>query len=145
MATIYGKGKGRSRSKKPEEKKVPLWVKYSGEEVEALVLKLAKKEANPTKIGQELRDTYGIPSVNVICKKSILQILKEKNLAKQIPTDLQNLLDRAVKLRKHYNKNKHDKTAKRGLQLTESRIYRLSNYYKKRNVLPKSWKYSENK
>jgi len=32
--------------------------------------------------------------------------------------------------------------SKRNLQLTESKIWRLTKYYQKKNRLPKDWKYS---
>ena len=48
-------------------------------------------------------------------------------------------------IKKHLEENKQDKTAKRGTQLTESKINRLIKYYKKTEVLPNDWKYDENR
>ena len=49
-----------------------------------------------------------------------------------------------VGVKKHLEENKHDMPAKRGLQLTESKIRRLIKYYKKIKKLPIDWKYDEN-
>ena len=42
-------------------------------------------------------------------------------------------------------KNKKDYVAKRGLQLTESKIKRLTKYYKRVGKLPENWKYDREK
>jgi len=51
------------------------------------------------------------------------------------------LIRKAVSIRKHREDNHKDNTSKRGLQLTESKINRLSKYYKKTSVLSRDWKY----
>ncbi|OYT41960.1 30S ribosomal protein S15 [Candidatus Pacearchaeota archaeon ex4484_26] len=141
MATMHGRGKGKSGSKRPKSKNKPLWVKYGKEEVESIVLKLAKQGMQAAKIGLILRDVYGIPLVKPITGKSISKILKEKNLLAKEPDEVSNLIKRANKLKKHIEKNKHDVVAKRGLQLTEAKIRRLIKYYKKKGVFDKKWKY----
>ncbi len=118
------------------------WVKYSPEEVEKLVVKLAKEGHSPSMIGTVLRDTYGIPSVKEITGKKITKILEENNLAPEIPEDLLNLMKRAVRLKKHLDKHKKDYHSKRGFQLIESKIRALVKYYKKKGKLPKDWVYS---
>jgi small subunit ribosomal protein S15 len=55
------------------------------------------------------------------------------------------LIKRQIDILKHFESNKQDKTAKRGLQLTESKINRLIRYYKKSKRLPADWKYDKNK
>ena len=145
MARMYSRKKGKSRSKKPLEIKKHSWITYSPKEVEMLIAKLAKEGKKPSQIGLMLRDIYGIPDVRSITKKTITQILKEKNLAGEIPEDLLMLIKKAILIKKHTEKNKHDKTAKRGLQLTESKINRLVRYYKKKGRLPKDWKYNIDK
>ncbi|MBI5148489.1 30S ribosomal protein S15 [Candidatus Pacearchaeota archaeon] len=122
-----------------EKKQIPLWLKRTEEEVEALVLKMANQGMSAEKIGLALRDTYGTPSSTILTKK-ISKILKEKGI-KQQPQDLANLVKNADKLKKHLEKNKKDITARRGLQLTEANISALAKYYKKRGILPSDWKY----
>jgi len=133
--------KGKSHSTRPVSKRPPSWCKYTPEEVEALVIKLAKDGHPPSKIGIILRDQYGIPLVKPITGKKITQILKEAGLAPPIPEDLEALIRRADNLYKHLEKHRKDIHNRRALQLIESKIHRLSDYYKRRGVLPPDWKY----
>ncbi|MFH0869468.1 MAG: 30S ribosomal protein S15 [archaeon] len=141
MARKYSGARGKSRSTKPSKKMVPSWLQYKPKEIEMLIVKMAKEGINPSQIGLHLRDAYGIPDVQVTTGKKINQILKEKNLSKEIPEDLMALIRKAVLVRKHMGDNKGDMTAKRGLILTESKIKRLIKYYKSHGKLPMSWKY----
>jgi small subunit ribosomal protein S15 len=145
MARLYSRKKGKSGSKKPLEKKKLPWVRYKKEEIESLVVKLGKQEIKPSKIGLILRDTYGIPDVKFLTDKRITKILKENKVVYELPEDLLNLIKRQIQIIKHFEKNKQDKTAKRGLQLTESKINRLIKYYKKSGKLSRSWKYDKSK
>ncbi|KAL9117627.1 MAG: hypothetical protein Q9187_005831, partial [Circinaria calcarea] len=47
----------------------------------------------------------------------------------------------AVAVRKHLDRNRKDKDSKFRLILIESRIHRLSRYYKTVGVLPPVWRY----
>lgn len=136
---------GRSGSKKPLRKTVSTWVKIKPKEVEKIVVNLAKQGTWPSKIGLILRDSYGIPSVKKITRKSILRIMKDNNLTPNIPEDLYSLLKKAVVVRRHLGKNKKDKVSLKGLILTESKIRKLSRYYVRRGVLPEDWKYDPEK
>lgn len=133
--------KGRSHSTRPVSKRPPVWCRYTAEEVEALVVKLAKEGHSPSKIGTILRDQYGIPLVKPIMGKTVTQILKDAELAPSLPEDLENLLKKASRLYVHLEKNKKDQPNKRALQLIESRIYKLSRYYRREGILPPDWKY----
>jgi small subunit ribosomal protein S15 len=143
MARMYSRKKGKSASTKPTTKAQPTWLRYKAKEVEMLITKMAKEGKTTSEIGIILRDTYGIPDVKMVTKKSILKILKEKNLTKELPEDLFNLIKRYIQIKKHLEENKKDMPALRGLQLTESKMRRLVKYYKERDVLPKDWKYDE--
>ncbi len=144
MARMHSRDKGKSGSTKPI-KKIPSWMRYKEKEIEKLIIKLAKSGNNPSEIGTILRDTYGIHSVKAVAKKKISAILKENNLLKEIPEDLMALIKKFIAVKKHLEKNKQDKTAKRGLQLTDSKIRRLVKYYKKSGRLPKDWKFEAEK
>jgi len=135
------KEKGKSHSTRPVSRRPPSWCKYTPEEVEALVVKLAKEGHPPSKIGTILRDQYAIPLVKPITGKTITQILKESKLAPPIPEDLQNLLKKAARLYAHLEKHRKDLHNKRALQLVESKIHRLASYYKEKGILPPNWKY----
>jgi len=145
MARMHSRKKGKSGSTRPEVRKKQPWVKYNAKEIEDLVEKLGKSEMTASKIGIELRDSYGIPDVKAITKKKISQILKEKKLGTKLPEDLINLIKKHISITNHREKNKQDMTAKRGFQLTESKINRLVKYYKKNNKLPTDWKFDRSK
>jgi small subunit ribosomal protein S15 len=142
MARMYSRKKGKSGSTKPSEKKIPSWIKYSANEIELLVAKYAKDGKSSSQIGIILRDEYGIPSVQLITKKSITQILAEKNLQKNLPEDVMDLLKRVLAIREHLQNNHKDQPAKRGLTLTESKLLALVNYYKRVGRIPKDWNYN---
>ncbi len=135
------KQKGKSHPTRPVSKRPPSWCKYQPEEVEALIIKLAKEGQPPSRIGTILRDQYAIPLVKPITGKHITQILKEAELAPSIPEDLGNLLKEATRLTAHLEKNKKDIHNKRALQIVEATIYKLARYYKREGVLPQNWKY----
>jgi len=145
MARMYSRRKGKSRSIKPVKKTVPVWLPYDKREVELLVVKYAKEGLTPSQIGIRLRDSHGIPDVKTITGKKITKILEEKGLLPQIPEDLLSLIRKAISIRKHLEQHKKDMTAKRGLQLTESKIHRLEKYYKRIGRLPADWKYEPEK
>jgi len=133
--------RGRSHSVRPVSKRIPPWCKYTSEEVEGLVAKLAKDGNPPSLVGTILRDGHGVPSVRSITNKSVLGILKESGLSPKLPEDLDNLIKNAVRLRNHFKKNKRDYHNKGILQSTEAKIRGLARHYKERGVLPPDWEY----
>ncbi len=141
MARLYVSKRGRSGSTRPISKKTPSWCKYQPEEVESLIVKLAKQGNNPSTIGAILRDQHGIPLVKPITDKSITEILNKSGLEMKIPEDLDALLRKASRMRKHLEKNRQDSSNKRAITLVESKIHRLVEYYKKKGKLPEDWKY----
>ena len=135
---MYSRRKGSSGSKRPI-KKLPSWSSYKGKEVEKLVVKFAKSGKNTSEIGMLLRDSYGVPSVKVATDKTVTQILKEHELVGELPEDLLSLIRKLIDVKQHFEKNKHDQTAKRGITLAESKIRRLIKYYKGTGRLPSDW------
>jgi small subunit ribosomal protein S15 len=140
MARMYSRKRGKSGSKKPMAKKAG-WVKYKPDEIEDIIVKLAKKGYSSARIGLVLRDQYGIPSTKMLTNERVSGILKKHKIYPEVPEDLYNLIKRAVDLVAHLEKNKKDYISKRGLELTESKIRRLAKYYKAKNQLPKDWKW----
>lgn len=138
---MHSRDKGKSGSTKPVKKVKKTWIRYNAKEVEQLIIKFAKSGMTSAQIGTILRDSYGVPEVKQITKKKITQILKDNKLNKEIPDDLSFLIKKDILLNKHLGDNKQDMGAKRGSQLTESKIRRLIKYYKKNNVLPSDWVY----
>ena len=145
MARMHSRKKGNAGSKKPLKKAAPSWVRYQAKEVELLVAKVAKEGKTTSQIGLVLRDSYGVPDVRKTTGKRVAVILKEKNLKPQIPEDLMSLIKKSVTIKKHLEGMKHDMTAVRGFELTDSKIRRLVKYYKRENVLPQDWSYDPEK
>jgi len=132
---------GKSHQTRPVSKRPPSWCKYQPEEVESLVLKLAKEGNTTSRIGTILRDQYAVPLVKPITGKSVTKILREGQLAPAMPEDLASLMRKAENLGIHYEKNRTDLNNKRSLQIIEAKIHKLSRYYKRIGTLPKNWKY----
>ena len=141
MARMHSRKRGKHGSKKPARKTAPSWIRYKAKEVELLIAKLAKEGKTTAQIGILLRDTYGIPNVLALCGKSVSAILKEKKLLQEIPEDLTALFKKYAAIRKHIEANRHDETAARGLHLTESKIGRLTKYYKRTGRVSEDWKF----
>jgi len=138
---MHTRRKGKSGSKRPTRTSKPDFVSYDQGELEELITKLAKEENTPSKIGIILRDQYGIPSVKDMTGKKIGFFLKKGKLASDMPEDLQNLIKKAMSLRKHLDGNVKDVHNKRSLHLVESKIQRLGKYYRKTGKLGEKWRY----
>ncbi len=145
MARMHSGSKGKSGSTKPDGKVKADWVKLKPKEIEEIIVNYAKDGLSPSVIGIKMRDQHGIPSVSDIAGKTVTQILDIHKLRPVLPEDLGNLIRSAVILLKHIKNNKKDMTAKRGYQLTVSKIRRLAIYYKNEGLLPKDWKYTAEK
>ncbi|KAK3991220.1 ribosomal S13/S15 N-terminal domain-containing protein [Cladorrhinum sp. PSN332] len=141
MGRLHSKGKGISASAIPYSRNPPAWLKTTPEQVVDQICKLAKKGATPSQIGVVLRDSHGVAQVKVVTGNKILRILKSAGLAPSIPEDLFHLIQKAVAVRKHLERNRKDKDGKFRLILIESRIHRLARYYKTVGILPPTWKY----
>jgi len=133
--------KGKSHETRPVSKRPPSWCKYQPEEVESLIIKLAKEGNSPSRIGTILRDQYAIPLAKPITGKKVTKILQDAGLAPTLPEDLGNLIKKAERLAAHLEKNKKDIHNHRSLQILEAKIHKLSRYYKREGVLPENWKY----
>ena len=142
---MYSRKKGKSGSKKPLKKGKITWLRYNENEIEQLIIKLGKQGKSQSQIGMILRDTYGVPDVKRILKIKIGKVLEKNKLSKEIPEDLLNLIKREIAIMKHIESNKKDMSAKRGLILTESKIKKLVNYYKRDGRLDKNWVYERDK
>lgn len=142
---MHSRKKGTSGSTRPARLEKPSWLTISAEQIEDLVIKLARKGNSKSMIGTILRDGFGVPLVKIVTGKKINQILEEAKIEEDLPEDLRNLAKKAVNLRKHLETNKKDLDSRKGLQRTESKIYRLIKYYKKKGVLPQDFKYSPEK
>ena len=138
---MHSRKKGKSGSTRPARLEKPVWVELSPEEVKNEVVKLARKGLSKSLIGTIMRDSRGVPLVKVVAGKKISQILNENDIKAPLPEELTNLVKRALNIRKHLEENHKDLEAKKGLNRTESKIYRLIKYYKKKKVLASDFKY----
>jgi small subunit ribosomal protein S15 len=134
---------GGSRSTRPVSKRPPNWVVYQPDEVKALIINLAREGKAQSQIGNILRDVHGVPLVKPIVGHGIRKTLEDAGLAPRIPEDVYNLMVAATRLRRHLERNTKDHGNKRGLHITESNIFRLTRYYKKKGLLPKDWGYRQ--
>lgn len=140
MARMHSRAKGKSGSTRPINPDTS-WVSMDKEELELLIKKFAKEGKTSAQIGLILRDSYGIPDATIILGKRIATFMTEEKLMGQFPEDLSALMKKVFTLRKHFDSNKQDTTAKRGIQLTDSKINRLVKYYKEKGVLAADFRY----
>ncbi|HLC71387.1 MAG TPA: 30S ribosomal protein S15 [Candidatus Nanoarchaeia archaeon] len=140
MARMHSRKRGQSGSKKPA-KKVPSWAPFKEKEVEKLIVKYSKAGKTTSEVGMILRDSYGIHSVKALTGKSISAVTQENKLGKALPEDMTSLIRRMIEIKQHFDKNKQDMTALRGLQLTEAKIRRLVKYYKRSKRLALDWQF----
>jgi len=138
-------GTGISASALPYVRKVPKHNKLKPSDIIELIVKYAKKGFTESQIGVILRDQYGIPQVRFLTGKKIHRILKKNGCAPKLPEDLYHLIKKAVSMRKHLEKSKNDMDCKFRLTIKESRIHRLTRYYRKTGKVAPGFKYVSNK
>jgi small subunit ribosomal protein S15 len=138
---MYARRRGTSGSVRPYRKEAPEWSNTDAAEIEKIIIGLRKDGMSSSQIGLVLRDKYGVPDVKLATGKRVNQILRENDLESEIPEDLRNLMQKALRLRKHLAENKKDVHNARQLQITESKVRRLARYYVKSGKMPKGWTY----
>jgi len=136
MARMHTRKHGKSGPKIPAKKEKPQVDKTK---VLKTILEYAKLGMKESEIGRKIKERYKV-HVKRVFGKGVAQILKENNLY-TYPEDLLALIKRAVRLRKHLETHRKDYHNKLALQRVESKIHRLVKYYKRKEVLPKDWKY----
>ncbi len=142
MARMQTRRKGKSCSKRPMISENPAWVPLTATEIEDLIVTFSKEGMVSAKLGLVLRDQYGVPDIKLATGKTATEIMQEKGVASSPPEDLSNLMRRAITLNVHVIEHRGDMSNKRGLNLIAARIRRLERYYKRKGILPKTWKYS---
>ncbi|PSP46178.1 30S ribosomal protein S15 [Halobacteriales archaeon QH_1_68_42] len=102
--------------------------------MEERVVELAEAGHSPSEIGVKLRDEgvngTPVPDVSLATGKKVTEILEEHDAEPELPEDLRNLMERAVRLREHMDENPGDHQNKRALQNSEAKIRRLVDYYR---------------
>ncbi len=134
MARMHTRRRGSSGSDRPVADEPPEWSDVDADDVEDRVVELAEDGFSPSQIGGKLRDEgvtgTPVPNVKLATGKKVTEILEENDAGSDLPEDLENLMERAVRLREHVDENPQDKQNKRALQNTESKVRRLVNYYR---------------
>jgi small subunit ribosomal protein S15 len=145
MARMHTRRRGSSGSDRPAADEPPEWSDVDEDAIEERVVELAEQGHDPSVIGLTLRDEgvqgVPIPDVKLATGKKLTEILEEQNARADIPEDLRNLFERAVRLNEHMDENPGDHQNKRALQNTESKVRRLVSYYRG-DALDKDFQYS---
>jgi small subunit ribosomal protein S15 len=74
--------------------------------------------------------------------KTITDVLRDNGVKQDMPEDLDRLVKKALGLQRHLRSHNSDRRNVRSLELIESKIHRLSRYYKNRDRIGKNWKYA---
>jgi small subunit ribosomal protein S15 len=131
---MHTRRRGSSGSDRPAADEPPEWSDVDADDVEQRVVELAEQGHDPSQIGMKLRDEgvtgTPVPDVKLATGKKVTEILEENDADPEVPEDLRNLMERAVRLREHVDRNPQDNQNRRALQNTESKIRRLVNYYR---------------
>ena len=145
MARMHTRRRGSSGSDNPAADEPPEWSDVASDAIEERVVELAEQGHDPSQIGLKLRDEgvkgVPIPDVKLATGKKVTEILDEHDASPELPEDLRNLMERAIRLREHMEANPQDAQNKRALQNTESKIRRLVDYYRG-DELDESFTYS---
>jgi len=131
---MHTRRRGSSGSDRPAADDPPEWSDVDEDAIVERVVDLAESDHSPSEIGMTLRDEgvdgTPVPDVSLATGRSITDILEEEGAAPDLPEDLRNLIERAVRLHEHMAENPTDHQNKRALQNTESKIRRLADYYR---------------
>ena len=138
---------GKSRSRKPDVEIGSTPEGFSGtrSDIDNAIEAYAKQGMHQALIGQKLKEDKGLPYIKQFYGKRLAVVLKEKGYASDYPQDFFDLLKRATILRRHLDRNHNDVHNKVRLNRIESKIWRLSKYYKRSGALPVDWKYEPEK
>lgn len=139
MARLHTRRHGKSKSRK-----APGGDAGAGVDREALdqaIIAYAKQETKPALIGEKLKKELGAKDLRQVLGKRLTSYMEEKGVKSDIPYDLLDLMAKAVNMRKHLASNNNDVHNKTRLQRVESKIWRLSKYYKGAGKLPADWRY----
>jgi small subunit ribosomal protein S15 len=139
---MYKSRRGQSGSSRPNVSEAPAWSNTDKDAIQSLILDLAKSGLSSAEIGTVLRDKHAVPNARLVLGKRIAQVLSENGMGGSYPEDMMNLMRQAVGIINHLGSGNHkDIHNKRALEITESKIRKLANYYKGEGRLPDDWRY----
>jgi small subunit ribosomal protein S15 len=131
---MHTRRRGSSGSDRPAADDPPEWSDVDADAIEERVVELAEAGHSPSEIGLKLRDEgvdgTPVPDVSLATGTKVTEILEAHDAEPDLPEDLRNLMERAVRLKEHMDENPTDYQNKRALQNTQSKIRRLVDYYR---------------
>lgn len=148
MARMHTRRRGSSGSDRPAADEPPEWSEVDESAIEERIVELADAGHSPSEIGLKLRDEgvdgTPIPDVSLATGRKVTEILEDHDADPEIPEDMRNLLERAVRIREHLQENQNDHSNRRALQNAESKVRRLADYYRG-DELPEDFEYTYEK
>jgi small subunit ribosomal protein S15 len=142
---MHTRRRGTSGSDHPTADDPPEWSDVDEDAIESRVVELAQQGHDPSDIGRILRDQgvdgTPVPDVKLATGQKIGDVLDEHDAQPDVPEDLRNLLERAIRLSEHMEDHPNDVSNKRARQNTESKARRLIEYYRG-DELPEDFSYS---
>ncbi len=145
MARMHARRRGSSSSDNPATDEPPEWSDVDSDRIEERVVELAEQGYDPSEIGLKLRDEgvtgTPIPDIKAATGHKVTEILEANDAAPELPEDLRNLMEQAVRLNEHVQNHPQDHRNRRALQNTESKVRRLVDYYRG-DELPADFSYS---
>src|SRR5271157_4552500 len=132
MARLYSKKHGKSKSRKPpiEEVSIPENAPKK-EQIEALIVQYAKQGMDPAMIGEKLKREHNVPYLKYMLGERLTSFLDTHGFKGKVPSDMMILMRKAVKMHEHMAHNKQDMHNKTTLHRIESKIWRLTKYYRR--------------
>lgn len=142
MARMHSKKKGKAKSRKPAAEEIRLPEGHPGKkEIEELIIGYAKQGMGPALIGETLKRKHNIPYIKYSLERPLTKFLEERGVSTPVPSDMLDLMRKAVNLYGHLATNKQDVDNRIRLHKIESKIWRLTKYYIREGVLPANWRY----
>lgn len=142
---MHTRRRGSSGSDRPAADEPPEWSEVDESAIEERIVELADAGHSPSEIGLKLRDEgvdgTPIPDVSLATGRKVTEILEDHDADPEIPEDMRNLLERAVRIREHLQENQNDHSNRRALQNAESKVRRLADYYRG-DELPEDFEYT---
>ncbi|MDE1874356.1 MAG: 30S ribosomal protein S15 [Candidatus Micrarchaeota archaeon] len=139
MARLHTRRHGKAKSRKPTDSEAKAGA--DRQNVEDVIVAYAKQGIRPAMIGLKLKQEHEVGYLKPVLGKRLTVLLKEKGFRSEIPSDMLDLMRKAVNMRRHITANHNDVHNKTRLQRVESKIWRLGKYYRSAGRLPADWKY----
>jgi small subunit ribosomal protein S15 len=145
MAKMHTGGHGKSKSRKPKLEGSANADNSAMQDAKTLILGYAKQNMHPAMMGQVLKEKNNVPYIRQMFGKRLVEMLEQEGFKRELPVDMLDLIKKAVNMREHIAANHNDAHNRLRLIRIESKIWRLTKYYKRRKTLPADWKYEPEK